>query len=327
MPLLGLKARLRRFVVSCLRQAIEESAIGRTPAGTQSQGTTGQSLRMLEGNEYARYAMPLDYAPSRRFSPRWGYDAPPIKALYDWFEESKTTYRATLEEMRSHRAALLDVPADFDTRNLPRPAWFGVPICTFDSTAIYTMVRRYRPRRYFEIGSGISTCFAYKAMQDAGLDSRIISVDPEPRAAIDAICDEVIREGLETLDVTVFDQLEEGDIVFMDGSHRSFMNSDVTVFMIDVLPRLKPGVVIHVHDIALPWDYGDYFKNWYWNEQYLLAVYLMNARHRIDPLFPTQFVCREASFADWFADPLIDFGRERNGSWLGGGSMWFTHKG
>jgi hypothetical protein len=96
--------------------------------------------------------------------------------------------------------------------------------------------------------------------------------------------------------------------------------------MIDVLPRLKPGVVIHVHDIALPWDYADYFKNWYWNEQYLLAVYLMNARQRIDAIFPTHFVCREPSFDDWFADPLIDFGGERNQSWKGGGSMWFTHK-
>ncbi len=85
-------------------------------------------------------------------------------------------------------------------------------------------------------------------------------------------------EGLETCDLARFDQLQPGDILFLDCSHRVFMNSDVTVFMIDVLPRLRPGVPVHVHDIVLPWDYPDMFTNWYWSEAYILAAYLIGAR-------------------------------------------------
>jgi Methyltransferase domain len=183
----------------------------------------------------------------------------------------------------------------------------------------------HRPKLYLEIGSGISTAFARRAVQDLGLSTRIVSIDPEPRAAIDAMCDEVVRDGLETCDITLFDRLQPGDILFLDGSHRAFMNSDVTVFMIDILPRLKPGVLVHVHDIALPWDYPDMFVDWYWSEAYMLAAYLIGARNRVRPVFPTAWVCRDPHFNDWFAQPpLVDLGSANDG-WRGGGSMWFTH--
>jgi hypothetical protein len=226
--------------------------------------------------------------------------------------------------MRENAPFLADIPLNFDEANLPLPAWGGVPYAPFDSLALYTMVRKYKPRTYLEIGSGITTAFVHRAVRDAGLPTRIMSIDPEPRTSIDSICDDVIREGLETCDLGVFEQLEAGDILFLDGSHRSFMNSDVTVFMIDILPRLRPGVIVHVHDITLPWDYPPVFQNWYWNEQYILAVYLMGNRRRIDPIFPTFFVCRDEAFASSFTDPFLDLGILNDG-WKGGGAIWFTH--
>jgi hypothetical protein len=186
------------------------------------------------------------------------------------------------------------------------------------------MVQSHKPQLYLEIGSGITTCFTHRAIRDANLATRIISIDPQPRAKIDSICDEIIRDGLETCDLALFDRLQSGDILFFDGSHRVFMNSDVTVFMIDVLPRLKPGVIVHVHDINLPWDYPASFRNWYWSEQYILAVYLMANKGRINPLLPTTFVCRDDAFFAEFAEPLLDLG-ELNDGWRGGGAMWFTH--
>jgi hypothetical protein len=103
------------------------------------------------------------------------------------------------------------------------------------------------------------------------------------------------------------------------------MNSDVTVFFIDVLPRLKPGVIVHLHDILLPWDYPDSFKQWYWNEQYMLAVYMMNARDRLNPLLPTAWISRSQEFVSFFRTPLLDLGSPAaNESWKHGGSMWFT---
>ncbi len=133
----------------------------------------------------------------------------------------------------------------------------------------------------------MTTYFARQSVKDSNLKTKIISIDPAPRRKIDAICDEVIRDGRETCDLSIFDCLEEGDILFFDGSHRSFINSDVTVFFIDILPRLKLGVFIPLHDIFLPWDYPDSFKCWYWNEQYLLAVYLMCSKDSLLPLLRT----------------------------------------
>lgn len=171
----------------------------------------------------------------------------------------------------------------------------------------------------------MTTCFARQAIRGAKLNARVVSIDPQPRREVDAICDEVIRDGLETCDLGAFDRLQAGDILFFDGSHRSFMNSDVTVFFIDVLPRLQPGVVVHIHDINLPWDYPDSFRDWYWNEQYMLAIYLMMGRDKLNPLFPTTWVSRGMNLSREDLPYFVDLGStEANLSWLGGGSMWFT---
>ena len=121
--------------------------------------------------------------------------------------------------------------------------------------AIYSFLRSRRPATYLEIGSGNSTKFAARARQDGRLDTKIVSIDPSPRAEVDALCDEVIRSPFELADLSVLDRLVPGDIVFFDGSHRVFMNSDVAAFFLDAVPRLPAGVLIGVHDIYLPDDY------------------------------------------------------------------------
>jgi predicted O-methyltransferase YrrM len=314
-----------------LREAIAghatgyRSAVYDNPTGPGAGRLPNSSLYVeLEGTPYGRYAIPVDYLPSRDFRPRWGSERPPLQVLDGWFRDNSASYLDFLDAMRTSARQLIDIPVVFDEANLPAPAWSGVPYAPFDGVALYTMIQTHKPRRYLEIGSGISTCFAYRAINDAGLGTAITSIDPEPRATIDNICDDIVRDGLETCDLGIFDQLEAGDIVFFDGSHRSFMNSDVTVFMIDVLPRLKPGVIVHIHDIMLPYDYPDSFRHWYWNEQYLLAVYMMGNKERISPLLPTAFICRDKAFDAAFDTPMIDLG-EFNDGWRGGGAMWFTH--
>lgn len=282
-------------------------------------------LEILPGTEYSRYAIPVDYQPSRAFAPRYGYSHGKIEALEQWFSAHNSEYLEFLNYMRalnvSHIPVSLTAGAPLTT------AWVGGAICAFDTLALYAMVKKHSPKTYLEIGSGMTTCFARQAIKDAGLKTRIVSIDPQPRGEIDSICDEVIRDGLETCDLSAFDRLEAGDILFFDGSHRSFMNSDVTVFFIDVLPRIKPGVIVHVHDILLPWDYPDSFKYWYWNEQYLLAVYLMCSKDTLTPLLPTTWICRSECFQSEISKPFVDLGStDENMSWGGGGSMWFTKK-
>ena len=315
----------RRLLEAQARLSMRQSAaVAVSDDAGVSNGAATTKYIELEGTLYSRYTIPIEYLPSRDFRPRWGNTTPPIPALESWFSDHAALYLDFLQEMARSAQKMADIPIVYAEANLPEPAWSGVPYAPFDSVALYTMIQSHKPRQYLEIGSGISTCFAYRAIKDAGLGTKITSIDPEPRAKIDGICDVVIRDGLETCDITIFDQLEAGDVLFFDGSHRSFMNSDVTVFMIDVLPRLKPGVIVHIHDILLPYDYAESFRHWYWNEQYLLAVYLMGNRSRISPLLPTAFICRDPAFDAAHAKPLLDLGKFNDG-WRGGGAMWFTH--
>jgi hypothetical protein len=118
----------------------------------------------------------------------------------------------------------------------------------------------------------------------------ITSIDPEPRAEIDPLCDRVIRARMQTCDPAIFDELEPGDILFLDASHYVRPDSDVTVFFLEVLPKLKPGIVVHVHDIFLPLDYIPRFGP-EMNEQYMLAVLLLCRPAQIKVLLANHFVC------------------------------------
>ncbi len=70
------------------------------------------------------------------------------------------------------------------------------------------------------------------------------------------------------------------------------MNSDVTVFILDMLPSLRQGVLVGIHDIHWPYDYSDLFKDWYWNGQYVLGAYLIGARDRVEVLFSTRVAAK-----------------------------------
>ena len=107
------------------------------------------------------------------------------------------------------------------------------------------------------------------------MQTRVVSIDPNPRAEVDGICDEVIRSPVESVDLSVFDRLGSGDMLYVDNSHRAFMNSDVTVVFLDVLPRLAPGVLVGLDDIYLPRDYPPEWRYRYYSEQYLLASLLL----------------------------------------------------
>ena len=128
---------------------------------------------------------------------------------------------------------------------------------------------------FLEVGSGNSTIFVRTALQRAGRSTKLISIDPAPRKEIDSLCDEVIRSPLERVDLAIFDRLKPGDTLFIDNSHRALMNSDVTVVMLDILPRLSAGVLVGFHDIFLPYDYFESWSQRAYNEQYLLACYLI----------------------------------------------------
>ncbi len=303
------------------------SADGAIRGGLLGNGATqdeieNQLLELLKHYEGAR-VIGLEYPPSYDFRPRWGYTRPPHQGLIDLFARNRGEYLRLLEEMVELQPYFLRIPDQFSHDRPSEPGWIGGPINPLDTALLYYFVTKYKPGTYLEIGSGVTTLFAARAKRDHNLPTRIVSIDPNPRAWVDPVCDEIIRNPFEMTDLSAFEKLQPGDIVFMDGSHRTFMNSDVTVFMLDVIPLLKPGVVIHFHDICWPYDYAPMFQKWYWSEQYLLAAYLLGAAEKVHILMPCQFVSDFIELKVILA-PILGRWRGPQEPWLSGGSLWFT---
>jgi hypothetical protein len=170
------------------------------------------------------------------------------------------------------------------------PYWYKHYVGDLDAAMLYGVPSLTSARTYLEIGSGNTTRFIRRGIEDHGADIRIVSIDPAPRTEIDRLCDQVHRMPLEQAPLSVFEELQSGDVVAFDGSHRCFQNTDVAVFFLEILPRLPRGVVIFIHDIFLPSDYPSDWSDRHYSEQYLLAVLLMADRgRRYEVLFPAYF--------------------------------------
>ncbi|HMO30649.1 class I SAM-dependent methyltransferase [Enterovirga sp.] len=141
-------------------------------------------------------------------------------------------------------------PARFDQDWFPR----------LDAAAAYALVRREQPRRIVEIGSGHSTRFLARAVRDGGLPTRIVAIDPAPRADLAGLGVTHERRLLAEADPALAD-LGASDILFVDSSHVAMPGSDVDRIVGDVLPRLPAGTLVHWHDILLP---DPYPEEWSW---------------------------------------------------------------
>jgi hypothetical protein len=219
---------------------------------------------------------------------RYGEGRPPHPELAARIGDGRGRYAAFLGRLAEISADFADVPLG-GTYDTPNPFWLNVWFPPLDGMALTQMLREHLPARFVEIGSGVSTKFARRAVDLYGLPTRLVSIDPQPRNEIDQLCDEVLRQPLEEAPAGVFQELEPGDILFLDSSHRAFQGSDVTVFFLEILPRLKPGVIVQVHDIYLPDDYISGHVHRLWNEQYLLATALLFGPERLEILFPSWF--------------------------------------
>lgn len=215
---------------------------------------------------------------------RHGGAQPPHPQLDALIAQGRDRYAALVEDMAEVQADFAAVPRS-GSYDEAQPFWINGWFPPLDGMVLTQMLRRHDPARFIEIGSGVSTKFARRAVDLYGLRTRLTSIDPQPRNLIDSLCDEVIRQPLEACDPALFEALEPGDILFLDSSHRCFQGSDVTVFFLEILPRVKPGVLVHIHDIYLPDDYISGHVHRLWNEQYLLATALLYGQ-AFEILFP-----------------------------------------
>ncbi|HXI38568.1 MAG TPA: class I SAM-dependent methyltransferase [Bryobacteraceae bacterium] len=156
-----------------------------------------------------------------------------------------------------------------------------------DGIILFCMLNHLRPRRLIEIGSGYSTC----AILDTNrlfLDSQmqITCIEPHTELLRSLLVNSndvltIVESKLQDVQIDIFDQLDGGDILFIDSSHVSKVGSDVNYIIFEILPRLKTGVVIHIHDIYFNFEYPGVWlrEGRAWNEAYLLRAFLEYNEH------------------------------------------------
>lgn len=149
-----------------------------------------------------------------------------------------------------------------------------------DFEIYYSMIRHIKPQRIVEIGAGHSTVIAALAAQfnrRDGIETEIISIEPFEQPWLEQLGVKVLRQKVEEVGMEIFDALTENDILFIDSSHVIRPQGDVLFEFFSLLPRLHPGVIVHLHDIFTPHDYPDEWvltRRRLWNEQYLLEAFL-----------------------------------------------------
>jgi hypothetical protein len=221
--------------------------------------------------------------------PRWGHGNPLLPQIERLLSEQRGEFVSLLTQMQAAKAILATVPKE--TTDLTKPYWGNSSFSSLDAASLVGMLVVKKPAIYLEIGSGNSTKFARLAISSALLETQIVSIDPFPRAEIDGLCDRLIRTQLEDCDQSIFDQIRSGDIVFFDGSHRVFTNSDVTIFFLEILPRLPKGTIVHIHDIFLPADYPADWNARMYSEQYILAAMMLGRAMPFKVLLPNYYAC------------------------------------
>ena len=207
-------------------------------------------------------------------SPRYGFGKPPHPRLHELMDARRAGFADELARLRQYRDFFLKIPIAAQVGSA-EPYWSNVYFSDLDAIALYGMLVGRNPSLYVEVGSGNSTRFARRAIRDHSLRTRLLAIDPMPRLEIGGICDEVVKLPFEQIDLSLLNQLDSGDFLFIDNSHLAMANSDVATFFLDVFPRLKPGITLHLHDILLPYDYPPQWSTRYYSEQYLLACYLL----------------------------------------------------
>jgi hypothetical protein len=191
-----------------------------------------------------------------------------------------------------------------------------------DALVLYGMLRHFKPRRVLEVGSGFSSRVTAKALMANGAGD-LVCIEPYPQDVLRQefpTLTQLIEKEVQQVNLTVFQNLEANDVLFIDSSHVVRIGGDVDYLFLEVLPRVAPGVIIHVHDIYLPLPGR---RDWvleerrFWNEQQLLQAFL-TCNSDFEVLFANAYASRK------FPDKLK--AAFPTSPWWGGGSFWMRRR-
>jgi predicted O-methyltransferase YrrM len=225
------------------------------------------------------YYSPLpDLRAVRRTLPRWYREG-----SYTGLDLDPPGQLALLERLAAYRAECAALPS-FERVTA---AGYGPGYGLVEAHLLHALLRHLRPRKLIEVGSGVSTYFALNALrlaaQEAGGPGQLVCIEPSPTPKLRALAaaQRLVLHEREVQDVPVatFQELAASDVLFIDSSHVAKIDSDVTYLYLDVLPNLRPGVVVHIHDIHFPYptappDHPLFVHTQLWNEPAVVRAFL-----------------------------------------------------
>jgi hypothetical protein len=292
---------------------------------------TGEILQMyIDSGEYRKYFQRWESSGVHVTPVHFYFPIPDTRQLPDTLWEKPSALpgldlneRVQLELLTSFRRFRPEydgVPAQ--EQEDPGEFYFGNPFFSgTDALALYCMIRHFQPAAVMEVGCGFSSRMIRRAVRKNG-HGRVTCIDPFVHGGLSEWFPEatIRKEPVQAVEPSVFERLCPGDILFIDSSHVARIGSDVTYLFLEVIPRLQPGVIVHVHDIFLPLEVR---KEWvldemrFWTEQYLLQAFLaFNARFEVlmanSYLELTQPDALRATFP--------------HSPWWGGGSFWMRRR-
>jgi hypothetical protein len=257
---------------------------------------------------------------SQRYCELWPSN--PVAAGIDFNDES---HRTILTTVFARYMPEFDYPELLDETAQPGRFYNqNTQFSWLDPRLLFVLMRWWQPKRIIEVGSGFSSLLVADVNR-RWFDGRIdfTCIEPFPRAFLTtriAGISRLIQQPVQQVPLTEFEALEAGDILFIDSSHVSKTGSDVNFLFLQVLPRLKQGVHIHIHDIFLPEDYPPEWvidERRSWSEQYLLqALLIFSSGFRVD--FGSTYAFN--AFAALVGEALALPNKEA----FGGGSFWIT---
>ena len=194
-----------------------------------------------------------------------------------------------------------------------------------DAEVLFCMLRNFEPNRVVEVGSGFSSLITAEVncrFRSKGME--FVCIEPYPRQfLIDGVpgVTSLIRKKVQQMEPSFFGDLDPNDVLFIDSSHVAKAGSDVNYLFFEILPRLKPGVLVHIHDIFFP---DEYPKHWMieegrnWNEQYVLRTFLQY-NDAFEIVWASYYMCtRHAEETARVFPRFLKYG--------GGGSLWLRRR-
>jgi hypothetical protein len=239
-----------------------------------------------------------------------------------------------LDLLREHFPKFRNEYEQFPTEPGEKPPRFHLGNRLFDGLDAlvgYCIIRHFQPRLIIEVGGGFSTLLLAEAAAK-NKASALVSIEPFPREFLKQGSPglRLIEKRIQDIDLEFFSELHSGDVLFIDSSHTVKIGGDVNYLFLEVLPRLKPGVIVHVHDIFLPFEYP---ADWvlgefrFWSEQYLLQAFL-TFNSEFEVLMTSNYVANKYLEDVKAAFPSLEKLKKssaRSAKW-GGGSFWMRRK-